>query len=89
MQLNRWRIPLCYDLFRKRIDPKNLLFIETNDRTLLAVPWSVEYFFAPNYPIFQRSRREEEDGENRQMQSALLFNKNNLIKCSRNFLKLK
>ena len=40
---------------------------------VLVVQWSVKYFFAPNFPIFRKSCKEEEDGENRQMQSVLLF----------------
>lgn len=31
------------------------------------------YFSPPNSPIFQKSPREEEDGEKWQMQSVLLF----------------
>ena len=39
--------------------------------------WSEKYFYAPN---FSKSRgEEEEDGENRQMQSVLLFQKNQQI----------
>ena len=39
------------DSFRKRIDTKIFLFIETNNLIVLAVQSSVKYFFDPNFPI--------------------------------------
>ena len=48
-----------------------------------AFRWSEKYFYAPN---FSKSRgEEEEDGENRQMQSVLLFQKNQQILINLNF----
>ena len=49
--------------------PQQLLFIATNKRIISKI------FFAPNSPIFCKSCGGEEDGKNRQMQSALLFKK--------------
>ena len=43
-----------------------------NNWNVLAVQWSLKYLFAPNFPIFWKSRGEE-DGKKREMQSALLF----------------
>ena len=40
---------------------------------LLGFRWSVKYIFAPNSPIFRRSPRKKEDGENHKMQSISLF----------------
>ena len=39
------------DSFRKSIDTKIFLFIETNNLIVLAVQSSVKYFFDPNSPI--------------------------------------
>ena len=49
----------------------------TTNSIVSAFRWSEKYFYAPN---FSNSRgEEEEDGENRQMQSVLLFQKNQQI----------
>ena len=49
----------------------------TTNSIVSAFRWSEKYFYAPN---FSKSRgEEEEDGENRQMQSVLLFQKNQQI----------
>ena len=49
----------------------------TTNSIVSAFRWSEKYFYAPN---FLKSRgEEEEDGENRQMQSVLLFQKNQQI----------
>ena len=49
----------------------------TTNSIVSAFRWSEKYFYAPN---FSKSRgEEEEDGENRQMQSVLLFPKNQQI----------
>ena len=49
----------------------------TTNLIVSAFRWSEKYFYAPN---FSKSRgEEEEDGENRQMQSVLLFQKNQQI----------
>ena len=54
--------------------------MEKNNRILLAVRWSVKNFFAPNSPIYQKNRREEEeDGENRQIQSVSFFRQTQLL----------
>ena len=61
MQLNRWlhlscslwEIPLRWDLFKKLIDQK-ISFIATKNWIVLAVWWSVKYFFAPNFPSYQK-----------------------------------
>ena len=45
----------------------------TNKWTVFAVQWSAKYFFTPNSLTFRKIRRVEEDGENRQMQSILIF----------------
>ena len=80
MQINRWLylssspwgIPLHCDLFRKRRDPKNFLFIGTSNWIALAIRWSIKYFFATNSPIF-RIRLAEKQGEEEhtQMQSVM------------------
>ena len=38
-----WGIPLCCDLFKKRID-QNFFVVAANNWTVLAVRWSVKYF---------------------------------------------
>ena len=49
----------------------------TTNSIVSAFRWSEKYFYALN---FSKSRgEEEEDGENRQMQSVLLFQKNQQI----------
>ena len=49
----------------------------TTNSIVSAFRWSEKYFYAPN---FSKSRgEEEEDGENRQMQSVLSFQKNQQI----------
>ena len=49
----------------------------TTNSIVSAFRWSEKYFYAPN---FSKSRgEEEEDGENRQMQSVFLFQKNQQI----------
>ena len=53
-------------LVQKKNRPEKFSFIATNN-------WIVKYYFAPNSSIFRKSPREEEDGENRQMQSVLLL----------------
>ena len=69
MQRNRWlhlssslwEILFRCDMLRERIDQKKF------------PRWSVKYFFSPNLPIIQKSHGEGENGENRPMQSVLLF----------------
>ena len=46
-------IPICCDLFRKRIDPKKFPFTATPNWNPLAGQWSVKYFFVPDSPIFR------------------------------------
>ena len=67
MQINRWLhtsnslwgiSPHC-DMFRERIDQK-LPFIAKNNKIVLIVQWSVNYyFFALNSPLFHKSLSEE------------------------------
>ena len=53
--------------------PEKPPFIATNNSIVLAVQWSVKYFFTKNFPIFRKSRVKEVDGENLQMQSVSLL----------------
>ena len=53
--------------------PEKFPFIAANKLIVLAVRWSVQKLFSTNYPRFPKSCGEEENGENRQMQSILLF----------------
>ena len=54
--------------------PEKFPFKLTNNWIVLAVRWSVKYFFVPNSSMFQKNCEEkEEDGENWQMQGSLLF----------------
>ena len=55
-----WGIPLCWNLFWKRVHPKYLVFFETNNWIVLAVWWYIKYSFAPNSPIFPIRLAEEE-----------------------------
>ena len=55
--------------------PEKIPFIATDNWIVLAVRRCVKSFFDPNFPIFQESCGEKEDGENRQMQSAFLSSK--------------
>ena len=48
-------IPLRCNLFRRRIDQKKLPVIATNNWIVLAVWWSVKYFFAPNSSTFRKN----------------------------------
>ena len=67
MQINRWLhlssslwgIPYCCDFFRKRIDQKKFPFIVADNRIVLAVQWSVKYFFALNSPLFRKRSGEK------------------------------
>ena len=59
-------------LIQKTNKPEKFPFTTTNNGIILAVRWSVKYFYAENSPIFWKSG-EEEDGENWQMQNVLLF----------------
>ena len=54
-----WGIPLCCDFFRKRIGQKNFPLIATSNRIVLAVQWSLKYFFAPNSPSLRKSGGEK------------------------------
>ena len=47
---------------------------------MLALRWSVKYFYAPNSPIFRKSCGEVEHTENRQLQGILLFKQTQLNK---------
>ena len=61
---NLWWIPLCWDLFRKKNRAEKFPFIAANNWTVLAVRWSINYFFTPNSPIIRKSCSEEEaEGE--------------------------
>ena len=73
MQINRWLYQSSSPFAATCREKEKYPFIATNNWIVLAVQWPVKYFFAPNFPIFRKSCGEEEDGENRQMQSALLF----------------
>ena len=53
--------------------PEKPPFIATNNWIVLAVQWSVKYFFTKNSPIFWKSHVKEVDGENLQMQSVSLL----------------
>ena len=72
-----WGVPLCYNLFWKRIDPKNFLFTGTNNWIVLAFRWSVKCFFSPNPQIFlimlAEKREEGKEEEHRQLQSIIPF----------------
>ena len=69
-----WGIQLHYNLFWKRIDPKNFLFTETNNWIALAVRWSIKYFFAPNSTIFWiRLAEKQKEEEHSQLQSVMHF----------------
>ena len=56
-----------------QLDQENLLLKQTNNLNVFVVRWSVTYFSAPNSPILRKSCGEEQDRENREMQSVLLF----------------
>ena len=80
MQINRWlylqEIPLRCDLFWKRIDQQNSIFIETNNSIVLAVPWPVKNVFAPDSLIFQirlAESQQQQQQKHRQLQSVLYF----------------
>ena len=62
-------------------------FIATNNWVALAVRWSVKYFFAPNFPLIQKSGGDAEDGENRQIQNVSLFTQTQIKIISSNDLK--
>ena len=55
-------IRLRCDLFGKNNRPDKFSFIAINNRTVLAVRWTVKYFYAPKSSIFRKSGGEE--GEN-------------------------
>ena len=53
-----WGISLRGDLFRKRIDQKNVL-LEEQIGIVLADPWSAKYLFAPVSLLFRKSGGEK------------------------------
>ena len=48
-------------LFQKSDRPERFPLIARNNWIVLAVPWSVKYFFAPNSPIFWKIHGWEEE----------------------------
>ena len=52
-------IPIRCDVFRKTKEQKKLPFIATSNWIVLAVQWSVKYFFAPNSPLFREGGGEK------------------------------
>ena len=85
-----WGILLRYNLFRKRIDQKNFLLSQQISWTVLAVPRSVKYFFAPNSKFLRKSGEEKKE---RQLRSVLLFKRMQKVKAEirlpwQNFAKL-
>ena len=57
-------LPFAATCLENLYRPETFPFIATNNWTVLAVRWSVKYFFAPNSPIFQKScGKEEEEGD--------------------------
>ena len=56
-----------------RIGPKNFLFIGTENWIVLAVWWSINYFFAWNSPIFWIRMAEKQEEEHRQLQCIMGF----------------
>ena len=52
---------------------EKFLFIVTYNWVVLAVLLSVKYFFAPHFPIFQKSCIVEEQDADRQLQSVILL----------------
>ena len=60
-------------LVQKNNRPEKFLFVATNDWFVLAVSWSVNYFSAPNSPLFWKSCDKEEKEEKRQLWGVMLF----------------
>ena len=54
-----WGTPIRCDLFRKRIDQKNVLLQQQISELYYLFQWSVKYIFAPNSLIFRKRRGEE------------------------------
>ena len=49
-----WGISLCLRLVQKKNRPEKFGFVVTPNLNILAVRWSVKYFFTPNSPIFRQ-----------------------------------
>ena len=63
MTVSLLEIPLCCDLFRKRIGQKNFL-LEQQTTELYQLSDGLQNFFVPNSLIFQKSSgKEEEEAE--------------------------
>ena len=58
-QVSLWEIPLRGDLFRRRNRPEKCPFTVTNNWIVLALRWSVKYFFARKSPLFRKSGGEK------------------------------
>ena len=97
IQINRWlylssnllEIPLCCDLFWKRIDQQNSLFMEIHSWIVLAVWWSVKYLFAPHSPIYRIRLAEPREEEHNQLLSVTRFTQMQKVVVQRIFIQLR
>ena len=75
-----WGIQLHYNLFWKRIDPKNFLFTETNNWIALAVRWSIKYFFCSEFHnILDKAGRKTKRRRTQSIAKCYAFHSNAIL----------